>query len=70
MPTISEVAASIVCRLADVEYIGIQNGFGYIEDMALFKDRVTHSTLALPLSGLTRRAIRVKLKESRERFGL
>jgi hypothetical protein len=72
MLTVSEVAASIVARQAAVDFIGIQRGMPElgIVDLVLFKDRVTHSTLALPISQLTRAAIRAKVRESRERFGL
>jgi len=55
-------------KQADASYKGIQKGFKSGDDLVLFNDPVTETTLALPIEGITPNSIRAKLWKRRREF--
>ena len=49
-------------------FIGVQEGTPRILDHALFVDPRTGATLALPVNGVTSRAVAAQIKKSRRAF--
>ena len=54
-------------KKAGAEWVGIQKAPG-MEDMAVFTDPKTKSTLYMPLSKITLESIKAHMEESRAKF--
>ena len=55
-------------KLEDLEFVGMQDGHGVVENVFMFHDGQTRSTLALPSSKCTVEGVRVHVLKSRNKF--
>lgn len=56
------------CRINGVVFLGIQSGWGLVEDQCLFARKKGSTTLAIPLSKVTPLAIAWRIFEADEKF--